>query len=137
MEYVQYGKEYGKSLTKDTVGTGFERFFFQGLGTASLSQRLIIVKSIRDRVRKFRMVLSTEGLRLISSSLLIFYDAGEGDTSGETHADIRLIDFGHSHFLDGVGADDDVANALAELEDNFNTMISTKSRSLEKADASP
>ena len=77
--YKRYGKEYGRSLTADTVRSGFENYFF--IGSAGITRKFArkIIKRFLGDLYGLQEVLGKEESRMYSASLLFVY---EGDGAG-------------------------------------------------------
>ncbi|KAG0268597.1 hypothetical protein BGZ95_002398 [Linnemannia exigua] len=72
-DFTKYSKQYGKSLTEETVLDGIRKYFAAKLGPERM--RLIIERFVND-LTDFLATIETQELRMRSSSLLMVY---EGD----------------------------------------------------------
>ena len=85
---VKYDRDFGWSLTPETVLDGFREYLWNGRCV-----RMDLVPSLLQQVRDIRMFMQRQrSYRLYSSSLLLVYDAG----SGSSHVRVRMIDFAHA-----------------------------------------
>lgn len=75
-DYRIYDKHYGRSLTIDTVHTGFEKFFRIAPGKAPDEDVAKVLHAFLTDLEGLRLVLESEECRIYSSSLLFVY---EGD----------------------------------------------------------
>jgi 1D-myo-inositol-tetrakisphosphate 5-kinase/inositol-polyphosphate multikinase len=78
--YKVYGKDFGKSLTEDTIGQGINYF---------LLNNAVCKHKFTDRLKEIEEIVRGLNLRLYSTSLLFVYEG--------SRCDIRLIDFAHSY----------------------------------------
>ncbi|KAG0264613.1 hypothetical protein BG011_006459 [Mortierella polycephala] len=72
-DFTKYSKDYGKSLTENTILDGFRAFFSAQLGPERM--RLVIERFVND-LADFLSTIQTQEVRMRSSSLLMMY---EGD----------------------------------------------------------
>ncbi|KAF9976074.1 hypothetical protein BGZ73_009172 [Actinomortierella ambigua] len=72
-QYVKYDKQYGKSMTEESVVDGFRLYFAAKLGPKRM--KLVLLRFVND-LEDFLEVIQTQELRMRSSSLLLMY---EGD----------------------------------------------------------
>ncbi|KAF9436665.1 hypothetical protein BGZ76_003349 [Entomortierella beljakovae] len=70
-EFTKYSKQYGKSLTEDTLLDGFRAFFSAKLGHKRM--RLVIERFVND-LEDFLEMIKTQEVRLRASSLLLIYE---------------------------------------------------------------
>ncbi|CAG8481760.1 3250_t:CDS:2 [Paraglomus brasilianum] len=124
--YILYDREYGYTLTDDTVLTGFKNYF-----DADIPPHLhqLIIKRFLKNLTDFANVLEKTELRMYSASLLFVYegsrealekalareedelkksgdDDADEDASSCKPTDMRMIDFAHSYFAKGIGKDE-------------------------------
>ncbi|KAF9168770.1 hypothetical protein DFQ26_000037 [Actinomortierella ambigua] len=71
--YIKYDKQYGKSMTEESVVDGFRLYFAAKLGPKRM--KLVLLRFVND-LEDFLEVIKTQELRMRSSSLLLMY---EGD----------------------------------------------------------
>ncbi|KAI9337534.1 hypothetical protein BDR26DRAFT_838567 [Obelidium mucronatum] len=103
-QYKHYTREYGRSLTVETLLDGFREFFSQ-VGD-SHRQSLIIQQCITQLKEILDVVKATE-CRLYASSILMAFDGAD--------VRVKLIDFAHSYFCDGDGVDESAIFGLLYL----------------------
>ena len=74
-----------------------------------------IIPQILSDVDKLLDAVKAEDVRLYTASTLIIY---EGDESAPTRGkgEVRLIDFAHAHFEDGIGVDEGAVLGLSNLK---------------------
>ncbi len=89
-EVIKTDKHHGRGLTAEDL-PGVFATFFSDASPAQLDDIRARLKGLQDVTR------DRPGIRLISSSLLISYDGGEGDL-----ARVGMIDFAHVEQVSGV-----------------------------------
>ncbi|KAG5519225.1 hypothetical protein PMAC_002313 [Pneumocystis sp. 'macacae'] len=144
--YQTYSKEWGKSLTLTTVGTGLRTFLS---ATETVAQKSRVVSEWIDSLSQIQNVLRDVEVRLYSSSLFFVYESDPvtlaqmmdkdnigycsqnsshetNDTTSDNndHVDndpfrisvCRLIDFAHAHWVFGQGPDENVLHGITSLK---------------------
>ncbi|CAG8727218.1 6057_t:CDS:2, partial [Ambispora leptoticha] len=76
-------RTYGYALTKDTMLSGFTKYFDALQDSPPHNHKRVIIKRFLDDLQEFRKVLEKQELRLHSASLLFVY---EGDEKALTDA---------------------------------------------------
>lgn len=105
---TDYGKEYGRTLTKDTFPEAFEAFI------PDEARRPQLIAMFRERIKTiYKRISAIDGPEIRSSSLLLVYDR-EG-----LAVDVRMIDFAQSRFTQGHEQD---INYIEGLEHLLNAM---------------
>ncbi|ORY39165.1 SAICAR synthase-like protein [Rhizoclosmatium globosum] len=103
--YTIHGKEFGRSLTPSTLGSGFKEFF-QHIRNSSLRQT--ILSEFICKTQELISVLKQAECRIYAASILLAFDA-------QGHTIVKLIDFAHSHFCPGEGHDESAIFGLETL----------------------
>lgn len=96
-DYLKYGKNFGRSLTVDTIQQGFEKFFRIDAGEVPNEDIKKVLRTFILDLEGLQRVLEAEECRIYSSSLLFLY---EGDPEALRAAiDLRenLSDVDHSN----------------------------------------
>ncbi|KAJ3044598.1 inositol hexakisphosphate kinase 3 [Rhizophlyctis rosea] len=124
--YTTHDRTYGRSLTPQTLPTGIREFFLRSSSqTTSTSLQLVplsVLRTIHTSINKLIQTIKDENVRLYTSSLLIIYEGNATDYSCQK-AEIRLIDFAHAHFEDGIGCDDGAVFGLENLRGMVEDLI--------------
>lgn len=142
--YRVYNKEYGRGLTPETIGTGFEAYFQIKKGDGPSKRIKEIIKLFIRDLEGLQHVLEREESRMYSSSLLFVYEgddttlqeAQKGTTSpflivapqeGSSSEDsddfpnvapvqaMKLIDFAHAEWTPGQGPDHNVLHGIKSV----------------------
>jgi len=91
--YVKFSRDYGWSLTPDSVLDGFRQFLYDGQRV-----RLELVPPLLEKIQKIRRWFQTQRCyQFYSSSLLLVYDGAAASAEDAIASlDVRMIDFAHA-----------------------------------------
>ncbi|MCJ1345420.1 hypothetical protein MMC31_003627 [Peltigera leucophlebia] len=142
--YRVYNKEYGRGLTPETIGTGFETYFQIKKGDGPSKRIKEIIKLFIRDLEGLQHVLESEESRMYSSSLLFVYE-GDDTALQEVHKSttspfltvapqegfssedsddfpnvapiqaMKLIDFAHAEWTPGQGPDRNVLHGIKSV----------------------
>ena len=111
--YFRSGRSWGKSLTKETISSAFERFT-SGNG---LSYESILLDESKGAIRQLRELRewawSQRSFQFFQSSILIIYE-GDARSTDEARVQVRFIDFAHC-FRSNDERDDNLLRAIDSL----------------------
>lgn len=142
--YRVYNKEYGRGLTLENIGTGFETYFQIQKGEGPSKRTKEIIKLFIRDLEGLQHVLENEESRMYSSSLLFVYEGNdmalqevhkitpspfltvapqEGSSSddGDEFPNVapvqamKLIDFAHAEWTPGQGPDHNVLHGIKSV----------------------
>ncbi|MCJ1401970.1 hypothetical protein MMC11_005187 [Xylographa trunciseda] len=91
--YKIYDREYGRSLTLDTVREGFEKYFF--IDSAGITKKFArrVIKRFLGDLHGLQEVLEKEESRMYSASLLFVYEGDGAGLQADFETEKQVLDF--------------------------------------------
>ncbi|CAG8618275.1 12590_t:CDS:2 [Ambispora gerdemannii] len=104
--FIIYPREFGYSLTKDTVFSGFAKYFDVLQDSPPHNLRSVVIKRFIDDLQEFHKVLENHELRLHSASLLFVYEGDEKVLADALEQEKQQGDIGGKKPNTGIGRDE-------------------------------
>jgi len=116
-EYIVKDKEWGKTVTKETIADALSFFFTDGK-----CLRKSIIQDVLTKLCPIKEWMETQRqFRFYSSSVLILYEGDE--TINNSSSEIRLIDFAHVHTITDGGRDEGYIIGITNLIKYLQTLV--------------